>query len=101
VLGSQLGEKRPPGKLLRGNPIHLVQVSERGALPILGPLAHVSLQFVTGPEIEFLNDPSTNVNVIIARGIRFLLAPYEARTSWKHVQDAKGPFVRHASVTIA
>jgi hypothetical protein len=66
MLGSQLGEERATGHLFRGNPIHQGEVFQRGTLTILRSIPHGAPELVAGPEIEFLNNSGTDVDVVIA-----------------------------------
>jgi hypothetical protein len=69
MLGTHLRKDGPPWEFLRSDPIHQVEMSQGGALPVLGFLPNVPLEFVSRSQIEFLNDPSSDVNVVFARGV--------------------------------
>ena len=101
VLSTQLGKEGAPRQFFGGNPIDLVQVAEWGALPILGTLSDISLEFVPGAEFELLNNPGADIDVVLPGSVGTFPTTDEARASRKNFQDAEGLFIGHASITIS
>ena len=101
VLGAELGKEGATRKFLGRDPIDPVQMPERSALPILGAFPDISLEFIPGSEVELLDNPGADIDVIFPGGVGPFPTTDEARASRKDFQNAKGLFVRHASVTIS
>jgi hypothetical protein len=101
MLGAELGEEGAMWELFGRDPVHFLQMSEGGALPVPGGFPNIPPEFVTRAKVKLLDDPGSDVDVVFPGGVGFLPTPDEARASRKDFQDAKGLFVRHASFTIS
>ena len=73
-----MGEYGPPGEVFGRNPVDQSEVSERRALPVFRFLPNISLDFVTGPEVEFLDYPGAYIDVVLTRGIGSFPTPDKA-----------------------
>lgn len=100
MLGAELGKERTPRKLFRAQSVDHGEMLEGRALSVLGAVSHRSRELIPRPEVEFLDYPSPDVDVVVAWSVCRFPAADETRSSWEDFQDAEGAFLCHASFTV-
>jgi len=100
MLGAELGEEGSPGELLRPEPIDHGKVLQRRAFSVLRAIPYGARELIPRAEVEFLDDPGADIDVVISRGVCRFPASDEARASWENFQDAEGAFLCHELFTV-
>jgi hypothetical protein len=70
MLGSQMREERAPCELFRSDPVDPGKMLQRRALSVLGAVSYHPGELVSGPKVELLDHPSTDIDVFVAGSVR-------------------------------